>query len=72
MRLLRSLLRFCADALIAYGRCQFFVPGPELAAPGPGHPERMPCDAPLTETEKALDHQLEGVAERVGREADPF
>lgn len=74
MRLsLRSLWRFCADALIAYGRSQFFIPTPDIGEPAaPGHPERMPSDQYLTETELALDLQLEGVAERVARGPEPL
>ncbi|WP_443045564.1 DUF6059 family protein [Streptomyces sp. HUCO-GS316] len=74
MRLfLRSLWRFCVDAFIAYGRSQFFIPYPDIGEPvAPGHPERMLCNQPLTETEAALDRQLEGTAERVARDSEPL
>lgn len=73
MRLfLKSLLRFCADALVTYGQSQFFIPTPDVGEPAPGHPERVPWNVPLTEAEEALDRQLEGVAERVGRGLEPL
>ncbi|MFJ3170857.1 DUF6059 family protein [Streptomyces roseus] len=73
MRLsLKSLLRFCADAFVAYGQSQFFIPTQDIWEPAPGHPERVPWNLPLTEAELALDRQLEGVAERVGRGLDPL
>ncbi|MFE5401241.1 DUF6059 family protein [Streptomyces sp. NPDC056580] len=69
MRLfLRSLWRFCADSFTAYGQSQFFIPTPDTGPPAvPGHPERMLWNQPLTETELALDRQLEGLSEGVTR-----
>ncbi|MEV7779643.1 DUF6059 family protein [Kitasatospora sp. NPDC088351] len=63
---LRNLLRLCGNAVITYGQCQIAVSVPQLEEPAPGHPERTLRGRPLTETEKALDRQLDGVAERVG------
>ncbi|SEQ08698.1 hypothetical protein SAMN04487983_100331 [Streptomyces sp. yr375] len=56
---LSRLLRMCANALIAYGQMYFVIPSPDNAEPDRGHYERMPCDRPLTDTEKALARQLE-------------
>ncbi|HZF91495.1 DUF6059 family protein [Streptomyces sp.] len=55
---LRGLLRFLADALIAYGEVYMYPPAPELAGPAPGHPERLCRGVPLTATEYALAHRL--------------
>ncbi|WP_425442557.1 DUF6059 family protein [Streptomyces colonosanans] len=74
MRLsLRSLWRFFADGFVAFGQSQFSVPTPDAGEPAvPGHPENMLWDQPLTETEMALNRQLEGVAERVARGPEPL
>ncbi|WP_406386816.1 DUF6059 family protein [Streptomyces sp. NBC_01618] len=62
---MRRLLRLCADSLIAYGQIYLSEPHPYIAEPPPpGHPECLASDRPLTETERALDRQLEG---RTGR-----
>ncbi|MEU1709176.1 DUF6059 family protein [Streptomyces sp. NPDC005706] len=74
MRLfLRSLWRFCADGFTAYGQSHFFIPGPDPGRPAaPGHPESMLWHQPLTETELALDRQLEGLSEGVSRGPEPL
>ncbi|MGW4291409.1 hypothetical protein ACWEIK_31275 [Streptomyces sp. NPDC004673] len=72
MRLfLKSLLRFFADALVAFGRSQLFIPDADFEEPAPDSSERI-SRKPLTEAEEALDRQLAGVAERVDRRLDPF
>ncbi|MGX1881776.1 DUF6059 family protein [Streptomyces sp. NPDC055287] len=54
------LLRVFLDALIAYGQIYVHVPDQRIDEPGPGHPERLCAEQPLTAMERALDHQLEG------------
>lgn len=58
---LSRLLRACANVLITYGEMYFYIPSPNVGEPAPGHPERMVWNQQLTETEKALDRQLEGM-----------
>ncbi|MFE6161278.1 DUF6059 family protein [Streptomyces sp. NPDC056486] len=62
---MRSLARACLDALIAYGQIYMYVPDQRIDEPGPGHPERLCADGPLTETERALSRQLEGRGGRI-------
>ncbi|MFB7678175.1 DUF6059 family protein [Kitasatospora purpeofusca] len=69
---LKSVLRFCANAIITYGQCHYYVPAPDVGEPAPGHPERMSHNVPLTDTERALARQLEGVEAQVGRGLNPI
>lgn len=64
---LSRLLRQCANALISYGQMHFFIASPDLEEPARGHPDRMACKRPLTDTEKALARQLEDVGGDFGR-----
>ncbi|MFE3824914.1 DUF6059 family protein [Streptomyces sp. NPDC059092] len=58
---LSRLLRMCANALIAYGQVYVVIPSPDVAEPVQGDPERKSCERPLTDTERALARQLEGM-----------
>ncbi|MFJ6217199.1 DUF6059 family protein [Streptomyces sp. NPDC092296] len=72
---MRSLLarsvRLVVDSLVAAGQFCVYVPpvapitaqipvGPAAGGPGPGHPERLCPEVPLSAVEAALSRQLRG------------
>ncbi|MFD0403135.1 DUF6059 family protein [Kitasatospora sp. NPDC059811] len=63
--LLGSCLRSLLRGLIALGQLSGYAPPvapPPPAGPGPGHPERLRPDLPLSDVERELRRQLRDIS----------